>query len=78
MDVITTAKCAAVALELVHGHCREGGGAVVARGLVVDFVDGYGGVDDLGLDGLLLDDGLDCFVDVAGCVISKGDWCVED
>jgi len=64
MDVVTTAKRAAVTLELAHGHGREGGGAVVTGGFVVHFVDGHGGVDDLGLDGFLVDDGLDCFVHV--------------
>jgi hypothetical protein len=36
---------------------------VVLRLLVVDLVDGDGGVHDARLDGLLLDDGLDGLVD---------------
>jgi len=64
MHVVLAAEGAAVALELVHGHGREGGGAVVTGRFVVDFVDRDGGVHDVWLDGFLLDDGLDCFVDV--------------
>ena len=66
MHMVLTAESAALALELVHGHGGQGGGAVVAGRFVVDFMDRDGGVHDLGLNGFLLDDGLDCFVDVAG------------
>ena len=37
---------------------------MVLGGVVVRLVDGDGGVDDVGLDGFFLDDGLDGFVDV--------------
>lgn len=50
---------AALALELVHGDGGEGGGGVMLGFVLVHLVDGDGGVDDGGLDGLLLDDGLD-------------------
>lgn len=55
---------AAGLLELVHAHCWEGGGGMVLGGVVVDFVDGDGGVDDVGLDGLLVDDGLNGLMDM--------------
>jgi hypothetical protein len=45
--------------EFGHGDGWEGGGGVVLGFVVVDFVDGDGGVDDGGLDGFFLDDGLD-------------------
>lgn len=38
--------------------------------VLVNFVDGDGGVDDGGLDGLLLDDGLDVLVDVVVDVLA--------
>jgi len=64
MYVVFAAEGATVALELVHGHGREGGGSVMAGRFVVDFVDRDSGVHDVRLNGFLLDDRLDCFVDV--------------
>jgi len=64
MHMVLAAEGATVALELVHGHGREGGGSVVAGCFVMDFMDRDGGVHDVWLDGFLLDDGLDCFVNV--------------
>ena len=46
-------------LELIHGDSGQGGAGVVLRILVVNLVDGNGGMDGRGLDRLLLDDGLD-------------------
>lgn len=62
--MVLAAEGAALPLELVHGHGREGGGSVVADGFVVDFVDRDGGVHDVWLNGFLLDNWLDCFVNV--------------
>lgn len=42
----------ALCLELGHGDCGEGRGGVVLGGVVVDLVDGHGGVGDVRLDGL--------------------------
>ena len=52
-------QATALLLEVGHAHGREGGGGVVLGLVLVDLVDGDGGVDDRRLDGLLLDDGLD-------------------
>jgi len=64
VDMVLATECTTLALELIHAHSREGGGAVVTGSFVVDFVDGDGSVDDLGLNGLFLNDGLDFLVDV--------------
>lgn len=64
VHMVLAAEGAAVALELVHGHGREGGGPVVAGRFVVDFVDRDSGVHDVRLNGFLLNNGLDGFVDV--------------
>jgi hypothetical protein len=42
----------ALLLELGHGNGGESGGSVVLGGVVVDLVDGDGGVGDVGLNGL--------------------------
>src|SRR4051794_2589708 len=68
VDMVLATECTTLALELIHAHSREGGGAVVTGSFVVDFVDGDGSVDDLGLNGLFLNDGLDFLVDVTFCV----------
>lgn len=57
-------KGAAGLLELGHGHGWEGAGGVVLGLVVVDLVDRLGRVDNVALDGLLLDDWLDVLVDV--------------
>lgn len=49
-------------LELVHADRREGCGAVMLAGLVVNLVDGHRCVDHLRLDYLPLDKWLDDFV----------------
>lgn len=71
--LLTAAEGATLLLELGHGDGREGGGGVVFCLVVVDFVDGVGRVDDGGLDGLLLDDGLDVLVDVVVDVFACDD-----
>lgn len=50
--------------ELIKGDGGEGGGLVDDRCLVGNLVDGLGGVDGSGLNGLTLDNGSDGLVDV--------------
>jgi hypothetical protein len=57
-------------LEVGHGDGRKSRGAVVLGSVVVNLVDGDGGVDNVGLDGLLVDDGLDGLVDVVVDVLT--------
>ena len=52
LALLTADEGAALCLELRHGDCGEGRGSVVLSGVVVDLVDGNGGVGDVGLDGL--------------------------
>lgn len=54
----------ALLLELAHVDGWKLGCGVVLGGVVVNLVDGYGRVDDAGLDGLLLDYRLDGLVHV--------------
>jgi hypothetical protein len=51
-------------LELLHGHGWESSSLMVGSLVMVNLMDGDGGVDNVGLDGLLLDNGLDGLVDV--------------
>jgi hypothetical protein len=64
--LLATAQSATLGLELVDADGRESGGAVVLGSMVVDLVDGDGGVHNLRLDDLLVKDGLNLLVDVAG------------
>lgn len=66
----TSAENTTLLLELGHGHGRKLRGLVVSGSVVVDLVDGDGGVDHVGLDGLLVDDGLDGLVDVVVDVLA--------
>jgi len=52
LALLTADERATLCLELGHGDCGEGRGGVVLGGVVVDLVDGDGGVGDVGLDGL--------------------------
>ena len=63
----------ALCLELGHGDCGERRGGVVLGGVVVDLVDGDGGVGDVRLNSLLLDHGLDSLVDVVVLVLACND-----
>lgn len=63
----------ALCLEFGHGDCGERRGGVVLGGVVVDLVDGDGGVGDVRLNGLLLDHGLDSLVDVVVLVLACND-----
>jgi hypothetical protein len=51
-------------LELVHGDGRQAGSGMVAGGVMVDLTDRDGGVNDFGLDDLLLDQRLHSLVDM--------------
>ena len=50
--LLAAGEGAAGLLELLHGDSRKSGGGVVLGSVVVDLVDGDGGVGDVGLDGL--------------------------
>lgn len=65
MDTLLgAAQLAALPLELVHADRGQGRRGVVAGGVMVDLVDRHRGVDDFGLDHLLLDHRLDGLVDM--------------
>jgi hypothetical protein len=66
----TASQSPTLLLELVHADWRHGGNIVVAGGVVMDLVDGDGGVYHMGLDDFLLYDRLDGFVDVASPTLS--------
>jgi hypothetical protein len=68
--LLAAGKSSTLVLELVHGHGRKSSGAVVGGLVVVNLVDGNGGVNNVGLDGLLLDDRLDSLVDVVVNVLT--------
>jgi len=72
--LLTTCERASLLLELGHGDSGKRGGGVVLGFVVVDFMDGDGGVDDGGLDGLLLDDWLDVLVYVVVDVFASNRW----
>lgn len=61
----------ALLLELVHADSGEGRGRVVLSSVVVDLVDRNSGVDDVRLNCLLVDDGLDRLVDVVVNVLTS-------
>lgn len=62
--LVGASKLVLALVELINSHCGKSGGAVVDWLGVVSLVNGHGGVDDVGLDCLLLDDGLDVLMDV--------------
>ena len=62
--LLTASKSTAFSLELLHGHSGESGGLMVSSLVMVNLMDGDSGVDDVGLNSLLLDNGLDSLVDV--------------
>lgn len=51
VTLLAASKGSALLLEVGHGDGGEGGGGVVLGGVVVNLVDGDGGVDNSGLDG---------------------------
>jgi hypothetical protein len=54
LALLTAGKGTALLLELGHGDGGKSGGSVVLGGVVVDLMDGDGGVGDVGLDGLCI------------------------
>lgn len=60
--------------ELRHGDGWESRGGVVLSSVVVNLVDWHGGVDNVRLDGLLVDDWLDGLVDVVVDVLAGDGW----
>lgn len=51
-------------LEFIHTHGWEGSSSVVLGLVVVDLMDGHSGVHDMGLDSFLVDDRLNCLMNV--------------
>ena len=68
--LLAACKGPALVLELIHGHSRQSSGAVVGGLVVVNLVDRHGSVDDIRLDSLLLDNGLDGLMDVVVDVLT--------
>jgi hypothetical protein len=62
--LLTAGKSTALGLELLHGHGWESSSLMVGSLVMVDLMDGNSGVNHVGLDSLLLDNGLDSLVDV--------------
>lgn len=62
--LLTTTENTTLGLELIHGHGGQSGCLVVSGSVVMNLVDGNSGVDNIGLDRLLLDDWLNGLVDV--------------
>lgn len=56
--------------KLLHGDRRIGGSTVDLGGIVMDLVDGDGCVYLMGLDGFLLYDRLNSFVDAAATLVN--------
>lgn len=68
--LLAASKSAALGPELLHGHGWESSSLMVGSLVMVNLMDGNGGVDNVGLDSLLLDNGLDGLVDVVVDVLS--------
>ena len=62
--LLTAAESSSLGLELIHSHGRQSGSLMVSSLVVVNLVDRDGGVHYAGLDGLLLNNGLDGLVDM--------------
>lgn len=62
-------------LKVGHGDGGKSRGSVVLGGIVVNLVNGDGGVDNVRLDGLLVDNGLDGLVDVVVDVLTADGGC---
>jgi len=73
--LLATGEGTARLLELLHGNSGKSRGSVVLGGVVVDLVDGHGGVGDVRLNGLLLDHRLDGLVDVVVLVLASNNGC---
>jgi len=74
VTLLAAGQNSALLLKVGHADSWEGRGAVVLGSVVVDLVDWDGGVDDMGLDGLLVDHRLDLLVDVVVNVLAGDRW----
>lgn len=70
VTLLAASKSSTLVLELVHGHGWESCGAVVGSLVVVNLMNGDGGVNNIGLNGLLLHDRLDSLVNVVVDVLT--------
>jgi len=70
---LASGEASSLLFEVGHADGWEGGGGVVLSFVDVGFVDGNGGVDNGGLDGLLLDNGLDGLVYVVVDMLAGND-----
>jgi hypothetical protein len=75
VTLLATAENTTLLLELVHCHGRESGSLMVGSSVVVNLVDGNGGVDYVGLDDLLLDNRLDSLVNVVVDMLAADSGC---
>jgi len=73
--LLAAAKHTSLGLELVHGHGRQSSGLVVGGCIVMNLVYGDSGVDNIWLDNLLVDDGLNGLVDVVMNMLSTNRGC---
>lgn len=64
------AKLSSLGLEVIHRHGRQGTGIMVLGSVVVNFVHWDSMMNDVGLDGLLVDNRLDGLVDVVVHVLA--------
>jgi hypothetical protein len=62
--LLAAGESTALGLELLHGHGWESSSLMVGSLVMVDLMDGDSSVDHVGLDRLLLDNGLDSLMDV--------------
>jgi len=74
VSFLTTSKGTTLLLEVVHAHCRESRGTVVLSGVVVNLMNWYRCVDNMWLNGLLLNDGLDGLVDMVVHMLASDGW----
>jgi len=68
--LLTASQDTTLLLEVGHGDGGKSRGGVVLGSVVVNLVDRDGGVDNVGLNGLLVDNGLDGLVDVVVDVLT--------
>lgn len=70
VTLLTASQDTTLLLKVGHGDGGKSRGAVVLGSVVVNLVDGDSGVNNVGLDGLLVDNGLDGLVDVVVDVLT--------
>jgi len=75
ITLLTSCQSTTLSLELVHGHGGESSGLVVSGSVVMNLMDGNSGMDDIGLNGLLLDNRLDGLVNVMMYVLTTNGGC---